>query len=131
MTVQDEVASLNAEFSKGVANQDVDEVVRLYDPAARLMAPNAPIAVGHDAIKGVLQAFVDAGAKSLDLQSTEVLSEGSLVVDIGRYVLGIQPTGADPVQDVGKYIVVLRRQSDGSLRIVADAFNSDAPPPAG
>jgi hypothetical protein len=32
----------------------------------------------------VLQAFVDAGAKSLDLQSIDVLEDGALVVDIGR-----------------------------------------------
>ena len=129
--VQDDVAALNADFGKAVANQDVDELVGFYDPKARMLPPNAPLAQGPDAIRQVFQAYLDAGVRSLDLQSIDVQEEGSLVVDVGRYVLGIQPPGADPIQDIGKYIVVMRRQSDGSLKIVADAFNSDEAPPAG
>ena len=127
--VRDEVAALNAEFGKAVANQDVGEAVSLYAEGARMLAPNAPIAEGKEAIRAVLQSYMDAGVNSLDLQSIDVLEDGALVVDIGRYVLGIQPPGADPIRDEGKYVVVLKRQGDGSLRIVADAFNSDLPGP--
>jgi len=129
--VQDDVAALNADFGKAVANQDVDELVGFYDSKARMLAPNAPMAQGPDAIRQVFQAYLDAGVRSLDLQSIDVQEEGSLIVDVGRYVLGIQPPGADPVQDQGKYVVVLRRQPDQSLKIVVDAFNSDEAPPAG
>jgi len=127
--VRDEVTALNAEFGKAVANQDVGEAVSLYAEGARMLAPNAPIAEGKEAIRALLQAYVDGGVNSLDLQSIDVLDDGALVVDIGRYVLGIQPPGADPIQDEGKYVVVLKRQGDGSLKIVADAFNSDLPVP--
>ena len=48
----------------------------------------------------------------------EVITDGSLVVDIGRI---ISPTGQS------KYVVVYQRQADGSLRIAVDAANSDGP----
>jgi uncharacterized protein (TIGR02246 family) len=125
--IRDEVAEFNAAFGKAMANQDVAAMASAYAEDARMLPPNAPMAEGRNAIRQVLQAFVDTGAKSLDLQSIDVLEDGALVVDIGRYVLGIQPPGADPIQDEGKYLVAFRRQSDGSLKMVADAFNSDAP----
>ena len=40
--------------------------------------------------------------------------------------MGIEPPGADPIQHVGKYVAVYRRQSDGSLKLIVDTFNSDA-----
>jgi uncharacterized protein (TIGR02246 family) len=125
--IRDEVAEFNAAFGKAMANQDVAAMADFYTEDARMLAPNVPMAEGRDAIRQVLQAFVDAGAKSLDLQSIDVLEDGALVVDIGRYVLGVQPPGADPIEEDGKYVVALRRQGDGSLKMVADAFNSDAP----
>jgi ketosteroid isomerase-like protein len=128
--VRDEVAALNEAFGKAASNQDIAELVSFYAPDARMLPPNAPMAEGRDAVRGVLQSYLDAGANSLELQSVDVLEEGGLVVDVGRYVLGIQPPGADPIQDQGKYVVVLRRQGDGSLKIILDSFNSDNPPPA-
>jgi hypothetical protein len=47
-----------------------------------------------------------------------VIEDGSLIVDIGRI---ISPTGQI------RYVVVHRRQADGSLRIVVDATNADGP----
>ncbi len=126
--VRDEVADLNADFCKAVANRDLDHVVGFYTADARLLPPNTPMAQGPDAIRAVFQGFLDAGADSLELESIEVYEDGALVVDVGRYVLSIQPPGADPIQDHGKYIVVFQRQGDGQLKMVADTFNSDEPP---
>jgi ketosteroid isomerase-like protein len=128
--IEDEVAELNARYSKAVANQDVAGAVELYTHDARLMPPNAPMVQGHAEINQVLTGYIAMGVKSLDLDSVQVLTgDNDLVVDIGRFVLGIE-AGADSIQDHGKYIVVLRRQPDGTLQMAADIFNSDEAPSA-
>jgi ketosteroid isomerase-like protein len=130
MTARDEVLALNARFSKAVGNQDLDDLLALYDSKARLLPPNAPMAEGTTAIRQVFQGFIDMGANSLDLQIVDVHESGDLVIDVGRYVLGIQLPGGQSMEDRGKYVDVFRRQPDGSLKFIADIFNSDLPPPA-
>ena len=127
MGTKDEIAAANEAYGKAVANQDVGAVVALYAPDAILLPPDAPVAQGSDAIRAVLQGYMDAGAQSLALETTALDDQGDLVVDIGRYTLGLQPPGADPITDVGKYLQVYKRQSDGSFRIAYDCFNSDGP----
>lgn len=129
MAARNDVLALNDRFSKAVANQDVDGVLDLYEDNARLMAPNAPVAQGTAAMRQVFQGFIDMGANSLELQIEELYEGGDLVIDVGRYVLGLQGPDGESIEDRGKYVDVLRRQPDGSLRLIADIFNSDAPAP--
>ena len=127
MGLRDEVETLNSEFSKAGSNQDLDGVMELYAPDAWLLPPNATLIQGKDGIRAFFQAMLDAGVRGVDLESITVEGTNELAVDIGRYRLTIDPSGGDTVTDEGKYIVVLKRQSDGKLRIAYDTFNSDQP----
>jgi ketosteroid isomerase-like protein len=127
MGTKDQIEAANEAYGKAVANQDVAAVVALYTPDAILLPPDSPVAQGADAIRAVLQGYVDAGAQSLALETTALDDQGDMVVDVGRYTLGLQPPGADPITDVSKYLQVYKRQSDGSFRIAYDCFNSDGP----
>jgi len=128
MSLRDEVEALNSEFSKAVSNQDLDSVMDLYKSDAWLLAPGVPLIQGADGIRALFQTMLDTGVRALDLESAAVEGSGDLAVDIGRYRLTIEAAGADSVIEEGKYIVVLKRQADGNLRIAYDTFNSDAAP---
>jgi ketosteroid isomerase-like protein len=127
MGAKDQIDAANEAYGKAVANQDVGAIVALYAQDAVLLPPNEPVAKGPDAIRAVLQAYMDAGAQSLQLETTALDDQGDLVVEVGRYELGIQPAGADAITDIGKYLQVFKRQADGSFRIAYDCFNSDEP----
>jgi uncharacterized protein (TIGR02246 family) len=130
MSLRDEVESLNSEFSKAVSNQDLDSVMDLYTSDAWLLPPGVPMIQGSDGIRAFFQTMLDAGVRALNLESAAVEGSGDVAVDIGRYRLTVEPPGADSVIEEGKYIVVLRRQADGNLRLAYDTFNSDAAPPS-
>ena len=127
MTTRDQVEAINTGFSKAVANHDAAAIASNYTEDARMLPPNAPMIQGRAGIQEMFQTFIDGGVQSLELESIDVLEDGALVVDVGRWALAMQPPGADPIQDTGKYVVVLRRQSDGGLKIAVDTFNSDNP----
>jgi ketosteroid isomerase-like protein len=85
---------------------------------------------GPAAIQAAMQQLFTMGARSLDIEPLDVRQAGDMTIEYGRYTLGIEPAGAEPVTDVGKYIVVHESQDDGSTRIVLDIFNSNLPPAA-
>jgi uncharacterized protein (TIGR02246 family) len=127
MSLRDEIDAINSEFGKAASNQDLDGVMDLYAPDAWLLPPGAPLIQGKDGIRAFFGMMLDAGVQGLELESMTVEGNDELAVDIGRYRLTIVPPGADPMTDEGKYIVVMKRQPDGKLRLAYDAFNSDAP----
>jgi uncharacterized protein (TIGR02246 family) len=126
MGAKDDVRAVNDAYEKAVANQDVSGVLAVYTSDATLLPPNAPLAKGTKAMEAVFNGYFEAGANSLTLDSIELDEQGDAVIEVGRYTLGLlTPDGA--MSDVGKYLQVFKRQSDGSLRIAYDAFNSDQP----
>jgi ketosteroid isomerase-like protein len=122
------IRRLDAEFMQAAGARDAGALVKAFYAAdAALMPPNHPLVTGRTAIQGFLQGLIDGGLTSVKLETRVTASAGDLAYGRGRYTLSLSPAGATPVEDVGKYVVVYRRQADGTWRAVADIFNSDHP----
>lgn len=119
------IAASNAALSAAVAAGDANAVVALYTSDAMLMAPNAPSATGHEAIRAAFEGMVEAGIASLSLTTDEIQAHGDVAHEVGRYVL----EGKDGSHlDHGKYIVIWQRAADG-WKLHRDIFNSDMAAP--
>ncbi len=122
VNVEQTIRDMGRMYEQAVARQDVSALIsQYYAPDALVLAPGAPMARGGEQIRAVLQGLVDLGAVSLALESVRIESSGDLAYEAGHYSLGF----GSGMTDIGKYIVVFKRQPDGSLRAVADSFNSD------
>jgi uncharacterized protein (TIGR02246 family) len=129
MTVA-EVNAVAQAFHDGVANRDAAALADIYHDDARLLAPNMEPAEGRQAIEATWQQLLDIGARSVDVEPIDVREAGDLTIEYGRYTLGLEPEGGNPMTDVGKYLVVHETRADGSTKILLDCFNSNSPPPA-
>lgn len=116
MTVEEEVRAFNDAFERALAEQDADALIALYRDDARILVNGQPAIKGRQAIERVMRAWLKDGPVSTRFETEEVIADGELVIDIGHT---IQAGGR------GKYVVVHRRQPDGSLRIAVDAPSSD------
>jgi ketosteroid isomerase-like protein len=76
MSLQEEVRGLNEAFGKVVSNQDVDGLVELYTPDAKLLPPGLPMLEGTEAIRGFFRVMLDAGVRELELKSVVVDGTG-------------------------------------------------------
>ncbi len=107
--------------------QDVAKVASMYTDDAVVMPPN------HEPVRGRanIEAFFKEmeGAK-LTLTPFESAMSGSTAYEAGTYQMSISPKTGPPSTDKGKYVVILKRGSDGQWRLSHDIFNSDVPLPA-
>ena len=127
--MREAIETLAADFGKAFTNRDIDAVVSFYTDDCKVLAPNAPRVDGKSAMREVLQSYFDMGAEGLTLTTLDVIEAGDVAVECGRYELTIRPPDADSFIDVGKYVAVHQRQADGSLKMLVDTWNTDAPLP--
>lgn len=123
------INALDEGFARMAMAGDFTGLVKaFYTEDATLMAPNALTATGHAEIEAVLRTFPPIS--SFVLQSKDMAGLGDLAYSTGRYSLVMTPPGGAAIADSGKSVVILRKQQDGSWKVVHDIFNSDIPLPA-
>jgi uncharacterized protein (TIGR02246 family) len=122
MTIREEIRALNQGFSRDLAKQDAEGLIARYTDDAQLLFPGQPIMRGRQAVEATMREWVKDGPVNLRFESRAVLADGSLVVDVGEIIGPSGPTS--------KYVLVYRREPDGSLRIAIDSANSLGAPPA-
>jgi ketosteroid isomerase-like protein len=106
-------------------------VAALYATDASLLPPMEPIRRG-EAAKKYWVDFTNSFSGPTELTTTVVEGRGDLAYAVGTYRMSVTPkkAGAKPLPvEVGKYVEVLKKQPDGSWKIVYDMWSTDAPPP--
>ena len=116
MTIRQEIQALNEGFARDLADQDVEGLIARYTDDAQFLFPGQPILHGPGVVESMMRSFVAGGPVSLQFETHEVIADGSLVIETGVMV------GSDGPRN--KYVVVYRRQADGSLRMAVDSVNS-------
>ena len=120
------VRQLDAQFMRAANARDVKVgVMAFYASNAVVMPPNHPLIKGRENIRKFWQGFIDSGASNVKLKTTTIEAVGGLAYGRGAYSFSMPTAEGSTVGEVGKYIVIYRRQRDGSWRAVADIFNSD------
>lgn len=119
------LATRGEAFEAALNAKDMDALMAMYEDDARVMAPNAPMASGHAAVRASFGPMIDAGL-SVDLTSVDGAISGDIGYNVGTYVL----KSGDTVVDEGKYMESWHRGDDGEWRYTNDIFNSSLPVPA-
>ncbi len=112
-----------AAFSRG----DAAGAAAVYTDRGKVMAPDTPVITGREAIQGYWQAVLDMGAKGVSLRTLDLDELGDTAVETGAATLTIQTESGDSVDAEAKYVVIWKRQTDGSWKWDTDCFNFDAP----
>jgi ketosteroid isomerase-like protein len=118
---------LDDQWSKAAGAKDVDKTVSYYSEDAVVMPPNAPSATTKEAIRKIWKDLLTDANISWKTKKVEVAQSGDLAFSSGTYEVTLNDPTGTPVNDRGKYLEVWKKQSDGSWKCVADAWNSDLP----
>ena len=130
----DEAAIREADAAsiRAIAAKQIDATVSFYDEQASILMPNAPIVTGRQDIRKAWEQMFAIPGFSLVPKTTriEVARSGDLAYAQGTYQFTANDSQGKAVNDRGKFVVVWKKQTDGTWKAVADIWNSDSPPPA-
>jgi uncharacterized protein (TIGR02246 family) len=122
------IRQVDENYAKLVNAKDFKGVAALYAEDAIELPPNQAAVQGSAAIQASLEGFPPVS--SFQVEILEIEGRGDLAYTRGTYSMTLTPAGGPPIQDRGKYVEILRKQADGSWKILRDIYNSDLPLPA-
>lgn len=108
---------------------NAERITNLYTMDAFVLYPNQPALNGKNAIREYFGAFfAEFKQEDFQLTSAEIQIVGSWAFDRGTYRWkGVPRDGGTSIEDYGKYLVILQRQTDGTWKVARDMDNSDRP----
>ena len=99
----------------------------LYTADAEYMPPNEEMVQGRAAIEEAIgEQMTELMNRAVEITATEHGMSGDLAYEIGTYTQSADVMG-EPVELAGKYLVISKRQADGSWKIQAHIWNSSLP----
>lgn len=121
------IEKLGKSFTDAFNRGDVAAVAGMYAEDAIAFPPDSDLVRGREAIQAVWQGFRDMGGKSMEFTVIDLDASGDLIVETGKAKLKVQPAGAAETPVEVKYVVVWKKQKDGTWKISRDIWNSMAP----
>jgi uncharacterized protein (TIGR02246 family) len=114
-------------YVKAANAADVPGLVALYTSDAVLMPPDMPLVKGRANIEAFHRKMMDM-AKLSNVTITPMTTEmvGDTAVDAGTYRQTVTPKGGTPMQETGKYVVLLKKEA-GGWKLAYEIYNSDKP----
>lgn len=128
-TVAAAIEQAGARFADLFNRGAIDTLATMYATDAIVLPPNTDPVRGLDSIRTFWAGARQQGLKAVQLRMTDVAVSGDFAVETGAYTLTIQPGSGTAMTDRGKYVVVWRRQPDGSWKLFRDIFNTNMPAP--
>jgi len=126
-TPEDAIANLRSEWAKDLHDKKLDQIVMLYAPDAVFLPPNGERIVGRSAIRDLTKRAMDTFTSDLTFHSISLEYSGNLAYDSGEYrETLVAASDGNTSHGQGNYLMVYKRQADGSWMIVQQAWIASA-----
>lgn len=118
------------EWSKAAQAKDVNKAVSFYADDAMQFVDKGPLVTGKENLRTVWEQMAALPGPGLTLATTgvEVARSGDMAYEYGTYDFATEDKKGKIVDEKGKYVVVWKKQADGSWKVAADIDNRDAAP---
>jgi uncharacterized protein (TIGR02246 family) len=121
------IRAASAAWSQASTAKDLDKAVSFYAAAAVQFPDKGPAAKGKENIRKNWAPLLAAPGPGLSFQTTtvEIARSGEIAYETGTYNFATADKKGKSTDEKGKYVVVWKKQTDGSWKVVVDIDNPD------
>ncbi len=106
-----------------IPDEDFDDWLVHWTDDARLMPPDLPDVVGHDALRRWMREW--PRIKRFEILDNEVEGSGNLAILVSHFIRVLDAPDGGEARQYGRQVLKFRRQPDGRWLIAAAIFNAD------
>jgi len=121
--IRKSIEEVNAKYSEAIKEGNLAGAVAGYTDDATMVPPDGGLIRGKQAIEEYYKTLFQMGMKEVVLTTVEVEGSGGTVYEIGKTRVRIQPEGQEAIQDSSKYLVIWKRQADGTWKVHVDIWS--------
>jgi uncharacterized protein (TIGR02246 family) len=110
-------------FEKAADAKDAAALASMYTEDATLMPPGSPVVKGRKNIQQFWQGFIGSGASDAKMKIADVQAFGDTAYEVGSFDVNMPTPEGSKARTQGKYVVIWKRQPDGSIKLHVDIFN--------
>jgi ketosteroid isomerase-like protein len=123
------LAKLREAWVQDLHNKQLEPILKSYAPDAVFLQPNGDRIAGSAALRNLFQFIMATFNSDLTLHSVNLETSGDLAYDSGDFQenLTVIASGAK-ITSKGSYIIIYKRQPDGSWLIVQHVWTGTPPP---
>jgi len=121
--IRKSIEEVNATYSEAIQEGNLAGAVAGYTDDATMVPPDGGLVKGKQAIEEYYRTLFQMGMKEVVLTTIEVEGSGGTVYEIGKTRVRIQPEGQEAIQDSSKYLVIWKRQADGTWKVHVDIWS--------
>jgi uncharacterized protein (TIGR02246 family) len=116
-------------FEQAYETGDATALAGLYTDDGTQLPPLEALRQGKAAIEEAYRLqFGQTASRDIVITALTRGASGDIAYEIGTFTITAQVTGqAEPLREDGKYLVVSMKQADGSWKILAHSWNTNAP----
>jgi ketosteroid isomerase-like protein len=125
-----DLARIREEWVQDLHAKRLEPILKSYAPDAVFLQPNGDRIVGSAALRSLFQNIMSSFTSDLTLHSRNLEASGDLAYDSGDFEESLTNLAtAAKIASKGSYVVIYKRQPDGSWKIVQHVWTGI--PPAG
>lgn len=128
--IKAKIEEMNKQIVKCMLDNDMATMYKMYANDIISMPSYQPTIKGIAKVKELSEAQANSGwkTKHFEINPTDFLFAGNLIVEIGTYDMSMSGPNVPDWPDNGKYMTIWEEQPDGSLKIKVETWNTDTNP---
>jgi uncharacterized protein (TIGR02246 family) len=132
LSAADEAAIREADvaWAKAASAGDAAALTAFYASDAVLLPPGSPPLKGSEEIGKFFSGMTSSVSGPFELKTSAVEGRGDLAFSTGEYTATLTPkkAGKPMPTETGKYLGVMKKQPDGSWKLIYDIWNENVTP---